>query len=97
MGRWPLSALALSIGHGDANVAASDFESFRRQELFFALLNLFLIWRFARATGIFQIRSRQAFGFRRLGSGSWLGGASGLSDMVKLEDRGTAALQSGGC
>ena len=43
MGRWPLSALALTIGHGDSDVVASDFESFRHQELFFALLNLFLI------------------------------------------------------
>ncbi len=43
MGRWLLSALALTIGHGDSDVVPSDFESFRRQELFFALLNLFLI------------------------------------------------------
>lgn len=31
------------IGQGDADPVASDFESFRAQELFFALLNLFLI------------------------------------------------------
>ena len=43
MGHWPLSALALTVGDGDSDVVTSDFESFRRQELFFALLNLFLI------------------------------------------------------
>lgn len=43
MGHWPLSALALTVGEGDSDFVASDFESFRRQELFFALLNLFLI------------------------------------------------------
>jgi len=43
MGHWPLSALALTIGHGDSDLVASDFESFRRQELFFAFLNLLLI------------------------------------------------------
>jgi len=43
MGHWSLSAFALSVGHGDSEGGASDFESFRRQELFFALLNLFLI------------------------------------------------------
>jgi signal transduction histidine kinase len=43
MGHWPLRVLALTIGHGDSDLAASDFASFRRQELFFALLNLLLI------------------------------------------------------
>src|ERR1700674_5353205 len=43
MGLWPLSTIAMSIGQGDSDVVASDFESFRRQELFFALLNLLLI------------------------------------------------------
>src|ERR1700680_5253043 len=40
---WPLTALAPMIGLGDSDLAASDFASFRRQELFFALLNLLLI------------------------------------------------------
>src|ERR1700732_3646277 len=40
---WPLSTLAMTIGRGDSDLVASDFESFRRQELFFALLNLLLI------------------------------------------------------
>jgi signal transduction histidine kinase len=43
MSHWPFSGLALTIGHGDSDFVASDFESFRRQELLFALLNLFLI------------------------------------------------------
>ena len=43
MGHWPFSALALTIGHGDSDFVASDFESFRRQEFLFALLNLLLI------------------------------------------------------
>ena len=43
MGHWPLSALALTIGQSDSDLVASDFASFRRQELFFALLNVFLI------------------------------------------------------
>ena len=43
MGHWPFSALALTIGHGDSDFVAGDFESFRRQELLFALLNLLLI------------------------------------------------------
>ena len=43
MGHWPLSALALTIGEGDSDIVTSDVESFRRQELFFALLNLLLI------------------------------------------------------
>jgi two-component system, NtrC family, sensor histidine kinase HydH len=42
-GNWSLRALVLTIGQGDSDFVASDFESFRRQELFFALLNLFLI------------------------------------------------------
>jgi signal transduction histidine kinase len=33
----------VTIGHGDTDLVASDFESFRRQELCFALLNLLLI------------------------------------------------------
>jgi signal transduction histidine kinase len=40
---WPLNTLAMTIGRGDSDLVASDFESFRRQELFFALLNLLLI------------------------------------------------------
>jgi signal transduction histidine kinase len=40
---WPLRALVTTIGHGASDLAASDFASFRRQELFFALLNLLLI------------------------------------------------------
>jgi signal transduction histidine kinase len=40
---WPLTALAPMIGLGDSDLVASDFESFRRQQLFFALLNLLLI------------------------------------------------------
>ena len=43
MGHWPFGTLALTIGHGDSDLVASDFESFRRQELLFALLNLLLI------------------------------------------------------
>ena len=43
MGRWPLTVLAQTIGHGNSDFVTSDFESFRRQQLFFALLNLFLI------------------------------------------------------
>jgi signal transduction histidine kinase len=39
----PLSVLALTISRGDSDLVASDSESFRRQELFFALLNLLLI------------------------------------------------------
>ena len=84
------------IGHGDANVAANDFESFRRQERFFALLNLFLIWRIARTTNIFHESFAAGFGFRRLGPGGWLRGASGLSRLATLEDCGIVALQSGG-
>jgi hypothetical protein len=40
LGHWPLSALALTVGEGDSDLVTSDVESFRRQELFFALLNL---------------------------------------------------------
>ena len=43
VGRWTLNAFSLTIGHRDCDLAASDSESFRRQELFFALLNLLLI------------------------------------------------------
>jgi len=43
MGYWLLSALAVTIGHVDSDGVRSDFESFCRQELFFALLNLLLI------------------------------------------------------
>lgn len=43
-GFWPLRAFAIIRGgRGDSDLVASDFESFRRQELFFALLNLLLI------------------------------------------------------
>lgn len=40
LGHWPLSALALTVGEGDSDLVTSDVESFRQQELFFALLNL---------------------------------------------------------
>lgn len=43
MGRWPLTVLAQTIGHGNSDFVPNDFQSFRRQQLFFALLNLFLI------------------------------------------------------
>ncbi len=44
MGRWPFfTALALTNGHCNSDFMPNDFQSFRRQELFFALLNLFLI------------------------------------------------------
>ena len=43
MGHWPFSTLAVTIGIGNSDFVASDFESFRRQELLFALLNLLLI------------------------------------------------------
>src|ERR1700680_1933994 len=43
MDHWPLRALARTIGHGNSDLAASDFASFRREEIFFALLNLLLI------------------------------------------------------
>ncbi len=41
--RWPLSVLAMTIGSGDSDFLDNDFESFRRQELLFALLNTLLI------------------------------------------------------
>ena len=40
--RW-LSVLAEAIGRGDSDPTAADFESFRRQELSFAVLNQILI------------------------------------------------------
>jgi two-component system, NtrC family, sensor histidine kinase HydH len=40
---WPLSGLEETIGHTDSDLTASDSEAFRRQELLFAVLNLFLI------------------------------------------------------
>ena len=40
---WPLSILSITIGSGDSDFLPNDFESFRRQEFFFALLNLLLI------------------------------------------------------
>lgn len=43
MGFWPLSALAMTIGRGDSDLLENNFESFRRQGLLFALLNLLLI------------------------------------------------------
>lgn len=43
MRRWPLSVLQETIGDGDSNRTEADFESFRRQELLFAVLNEFLI------------------------------------------------------
>ncbi len=42
MSHWPLSALALTVGEGGSDLVTGDVESFRRQELFFALLNLLL-------------------------------------------------------
>ena len=40
---WALSSFAAAIGEGAADFAANDQESFRRQEIVFATLNLFLI------------------------------------------------------
>ena len=40
---WPLSAFAMTIGNGDSDFLANDFESFRRQGFLFALLNTLLI------------------------------------------------------
>ena len=72
VGHWPLHALALTIGHGDSDPVASESESFRRQELFFALLNLLLICallalqaisRFVRGTPTASVLWVLAFGF----------------------------------
>jgi signal transduction histidine kinase len=41
--RWPFSVLQKAIGQGDSDLLAPDFESFRRQELLFAVLNQILI------------------------------------------------------
>jgi hypothetical protein len=43
MRRWPFSVLHKAIGQGDSDLMAPDFESFRRQELLFAVLNQILI------------------------------------------------------
>jgi len=43
MRRWPFSVFQETIGDGDLGLTLKDFESFRRQELLFAVLNLFLI------------------------------------------------------
>ena len=43
MRRWPFSVLEETIGDVDSGLTLSDFEPFRRQELLFAVLNLFLI------------------------------------------------------
>lgn len=43
MGFWPPTALAMTVGRGESDLLESDFESFRRQALLFALLNLLLI------------------------------------------------------
>ena len=43
MGLWPFSVLQKTIGHGDSDLMAPDFESFRCQELLFAILNQLLI------------------------------------------------------
>jgi signal transduction histidine kinase len=40
---WPSSVLWRAIGQGDSDLMAPDFESFRRQELLFAVLNQILI------------------------------------------------------
>jgi signal transduction histidine kinase len=40
---WPLNVLAMTIGGGNSDLLSNDFESFRRQERLFALLNLLLI------------------------------------------------------
>jgi len=63
MGHWPLRALALTIGHGNFDLAASDSASFRRQELFFALLNLLLIGALLTLQAISRfVRGRPAAG-----------------------------------
>jgi signal transduction histidine kinase len=41
--RWPFSVLQKAIGQSDSDLMAPDFESFRRQELLFAVLNQILI------------------------------------------------------
>ena len=43
MRRWPFSVLQRAIGQSDSDLMAPDFESFRRQELLFAVLNQILI------------------------------------------------------
>jgi signal transduction histidine kinase len=41
--RWPFSVLQRAVGQSDSDLMAPDFESFRRQELLFAVLNQILI------------------------------------------------------
>ncbi len=43
IGRWPFSVFQRAIGQSDSDLMAPDFESFRRQELLFAVLNQILI------------------------------------------------------
>jgi len=43
MQRWPFSVLQKAIAQSDSDLMALDFESFRRQELLFAVLNQILI------------------------------------------------------
>jgi signal transduction histidine kinase len=43
VGRWPFSVFQRAIGQSDSDLTAPDFESFRRQELLFAVLNQILI------------------------------------------------------
>jgi two-component system, NtrC family, sensor histidine kinase HydH len=40
---WPFSVLQRAVGQSDSDLTAPDFESFRRQELLFAVLNQILI------------------------------------------------------
>ena len=94
MGHGPLGAIALTLGLGDSDLVASDFESFRRQELFFALLNLFLIGALLALQAFSRFVRGRARSCRRLGSGGWLGGASGSPCVVKLEDRAAVAPQA---
>jgi len=41
--RWPLGVLQRAVGQSDSDLTAPGFESFRRQELLFAVLNQILI------------------------------------------------------
>jgi signal transduction histidine kinase len=43
IGHWPFSVFQRAIGQSDSELMASDFESFRRQEILFAVLNQILI------------------------------------------------------
>jgi len=94
MGYWPLSALALTIGHVDSDGVRSDFEPFRRQELFFALLNLLLIGALLALQVISRLVSRKTGSFRHLGPHRRLGGASHSPGMVELADRPAVFIEA---